>query len=58
MIQSSHYSLQKLELYLVLMTSDNVPHLAHYINIASELKELELRDVCDRAGRYVYKSEL
>ena len=44
-ILSSHYNLQRLELEVVYMTSDSVPHLSHYIRTGSQLKELVLRSV-------------
>ena len=53
-ILSSHYSLQRLELLRVRMTSDSVLHFAHYIRKASQLKKLELVRVCDRVERYVH----
>ena len=55
-ILSSHYSLQRLVLWGVNMTSDSVRHLSHYISRGTQLEELELRDVWDRdvRGRYVH----
>ena len=54
-ILSSHYSLQRLELYAVKMTSDSVRHLSHYIRRGTQLKVLVLREVRDSDGdRYVH----
>ena len=47
-ILSSHYSLQRLELYDVHMTSDNARHLSHYISRGTQLEELELGSVWER----------
>ena len=46
-ILSSHYSLQRLVLSLVNMTSDNLRHISHYISRGTELEELGLWDVRD-----------
>ena len=55
-ILSSHYSLQRLVLWSVDMTSDNLRHISHYISRGTQLKELELRGVwgSDDDGRYVH----
>ena len=47
----SHYSLERLELWSVSITSDSARHLSHYIGTASQLKELALRDVRNRERR-------
>ena len=52
-ILSSHYSLQRLELLNVFMTSDSALHLAHYISRGTQLEELVLRRVWDRDVKYV-----
>ena len=52
-ILSSHYSLQRLELDAVSMTSDNARHISHYISRGTQLKELGLRIVWDSDVRYV-----
>ena len=54
-ILSSHYSLQRLQLCGVNMTSDNARHISHYISRGTQLEELELRRVWDSDGlRYVH----
>ena len=54
-ILSSLYSLQRLKLSLVYMTSDNVRHISHYISRGTQLEELELRGMLDRdVMRYVH----
>ena len=56
-ILSSHYSLQRLELWDVDMTSDSARHISHYIRTATQLKDLVLRGVLDRdddVWRYVH----
>ena len=54
---SSHYSLQRLTLAGVFMTSDNHHHISHYIRTGSQLEELYLWGVGDSDdvyGRYVH----
>ena len=54
-ILSSHYSLQRLLLFNVNMTSDNLHHLSHYISRGTQLEELVLWLVRDRDDeRYVH----
>ena len=56
-ILSSHYSLQRLQLDAVGMTSDNARHISHYISRGTQLKELRLRivwDCDDDDRRYVH----
>ena len=52
-ILSSHYSLQRLELNAVLMTSDNARHISHFISRGTQLKALRLRDERRDERRYV-----
>ena len=55
-ILSSHYSLQRLVLYRVFMTSDNARHISHYISRGTQLEVLDLRGVLDSDDdvRYVH----
>ena len=55
-ILSSHYSLQRLELLGVRMTSDNARHLSHYISRGTQLEVLDLWSVLDSDDdvRYVH----
>ena len=55
-ILSSHYSLQRLDLWNVTMTSDNARHISHYISRGTQLEELELFGVLDSDDdeRYVH----
>ena len=51
----SHYSLQRLKLWNIHMTSDSLLHISHYISRGTQLKELELMGVWDRDDvRYVH----
>ena len=53
-ILSSHYSLQRLQLCGVNMTSDSARHISHYISRATQLEVLVLWRVYDRDVRYVH----
>ena len=55
-ILSSHYSLQRLVLWNVLMTSDSLRHISHYISRGTQLEELVLGRVrdSDDVRRYVH----